>query len=331
MAIALSHQAYCELFEEVDQTQQYCDPSDDLDITWKCPKQLGEGWVREIQLREGLSLWVENSRQYNDVIVEFPEDERPLEYLFLLSGVDCWQNFSFSAGQHTFYGSGLAPKDSCKAVAVKPFLSVEVFIQPDILRSFVGKPTEELPAALQHLLRPSDQQSYSRSGNTTPFMQSVLQQILRCPYQGVTKRVYLESKALELLALLLDQEVEIQIGNRPASVLKPGTLERIHYAREVLLQQLNNPPSIAELAKQVKLNEYTLKQGFRQVFGTAIFSYLHDYRLEQARLFFDVGEQNVIQIANTVGFASRSYFATAFRKKFGLNPKDYVIQRKNSR
>ncbi|MEH2180209.1 hypothetical protein [Nostoc sp.] len=89
MAIALSHQAYCELFEEVDQTQQYCDPIDDLDITWKCPKQLGEGWVREIQLREGLSLWVENSRQNNDVIVEFPEDERPLQYLFLLSGVDC--------------------------------------------------------------------------------------------------------------------------------------------------------------------------------------------------------------------------------------------------
>ncbi|MEH2180208.1 AraC family transcriptional regulator [Nostoc sp.] len=181
------------------------------------------------------------------------------------------------------------------------FLSVEVFIQPDILRSFVGKPTEELPAALQHLLRPCDQQCYSRSGNTTPFMQSVLQQILRCPYQGVTKRVYLESKALELLALLLDQEVKVQTSNRPASVLKPGTLERIHYAREVLLQRLNDPPSIAELSKQVKLNEYTLKQGFRKVFGTTIFSYLHDYRLEQARLFFDLGEQNVIEIAFLFG------------------------------
>ncbi|WP_169265396.1 MULTISPECIES: hypothetical protein [Brasilonema] len=48
MAIALSHQASCELFEEVDQTQQYSDLTDDLDITWKHPKQLGEGWVTVI-------------------------------------------------------------------------------------------------------------------------------------------------------------------------------------------------------------------------------------------------------------------------------------------
>jgi hypothetical protein len=111
---------------------------------------------------------------------------------------------------------GLAPKDCCAAFAVQPFFSIEVLIQPEILRSFIGNLTGELPAALQHLLRPSDRVCYGLCSNTTPFMQSVLQQILRCPYQGFTKRVYLESKALELLALLLHQEVEIQTGNRPS-------------------------------------------------------------------------------------------------------------------
>ncbi|MUG92602.1 hypothetical protein F7734_09085 [Scytonema sp. UIC 10036] len=185
LAIALSHPTYLKLFEEVDQTQQYCDPTDDLDITWKYPKQLGEGWVREIQLREGLSLRIENIRQYDDLIVEYPEEERHLGYFFLTSGVSDWDNFSFSAGQYTFYGNGLAPKDCCAAFAVQPFFSVEVLIQPEILRSFIGNLTGELPAALQHLLRPSDRVCYGLCSNTTPFMQSVLQQILRCPLPGL--------------------------------------------------------------------------------------------------------------------------------------------------
>ena len=111
----------------------------------------------------------------------------------------------------------------------------------------------------------------------------MLWQILRCPYQGITKRIYLEGKALDLLSLLLEQEIEINRGKRSLLTAKSGTIERIHYARTILLQNINDPPSISELAKQVNLNEYTLKSGFRQVFNTTIFRYLHNYRLEQAK------------------------------------------------
>jgi AraC family transcriptional regulator, transcriptional activator of the genes for pyochelin and ferripyochelin receptors len=50
---------------------------------------------------------------------------------------------------------------------------------------------------------------------------------------------------------------------------------------------------------------------------------LHDYRLEKARQLLALGEMKVEEVALRVGFDSRSYFASAFRKKFGLNPKQY--------
>lgn len=155
-------------------------------------------------------------------------------------------------------------------------------------------------------------------------------QILRCPFQGITKRMYLESKALELVSLVLEQESEIQKGKRAIKPLNAGTLERIYYARTLLLQNLHQPPSQPDLAKQAKLNEYTLKRGFRQVFGTTVFAYLHKYRLEQARQLLTTGQMAVSEVMTAVGFADRHHFAVSFRKQFGLSPRDFLMRHKHS-
>ncbi len=105
--------------------------------------------------------------------------------------------------------------------------------------------------------------------------------------------------------------------------LKPDDVDRIYQARDILLQCLDNPPSLIELARQVGLNDCTLKRGFRQVFGTTAFGYLHNYRLEQARQLLEERRLNISEIAQAIGFANRSHFASAFRKKFGITPKKY--------
>ncbi len=75
----------------------------------------------------------------------------------------------------------------------------------------------------------------------------------------MTKRIYLEGKALELMALVTEQEVQLYQGKRSLKSPTSDTIERIHYARTILLQNISDPPTIAELAKQVQVNEYTLK------------------------------------------------------------------------
>lgn len=200
-------------------------------------------------------------------------------------------------------------------------------MQPETLCSFIGS-SGQLPTELQHLVRPVEQENYTRVAKITPLMESVMWQILRCPFQGITKRMYLESKALELVSLVLEQESEIQKGQR---AIKPpaGTLKRIHYARTLLLQNLHDPPSLPDLARQAKLNEYTLKRGFRQVFGTTVFAYLHKYRLEQARQLLITGQMAVSEVMAAVGFTDRQHFAAAFRKQFGLSPREFLMRHKH--
>ena len=150
-------------------------------------------------------------------------------------------------------------------------------------------------------------------------MTIALQQILQCPYQGITKQLYLESKALELITLQLHQLSEDRL---PAfTSLKLDDIDRIHLARDILIRNLDDPPSLLALAKRAGINSFKLKQGFREVFNTTVFGYLHAYRMEEARRLLGLGELSVTQVAQTVGYSHPGKFAAAFKKKFGINPK----------
>ena len=126
------------------------------------------------------------------------------------------------------------------------------------------------------------------------------------------------------MALHMEQVLNTHPGDRDASRIKPDDLERLHHAKEILRNQLSDPPSLNSLARQVGLNEFILKQGFRSVFGTTVFGCLHHYRMEYARELLADGGFNVSEVARQVGFTNRGHFAAAFRKKFGTNPKAYA-------
>ncbi len=75
-----------------------------------------------------------------------------------------------------------------------------------------------------------------------------------------------------------------------------------------------------ELSRRVNLNDFKLKKGFRQVFGTSVFGYLRQVRMEQARMLLEQARMNVTQVALNVGYANPSHFAAAFKGQFGINP-----------
>ncbi|MFQ4144487.1 AraC family transcriptional regulator [Chlorogloeopsis sp. ULAP02] len=329
MTISISSPTFYELlYEETVNSFQHPDPDDKLDVMYNFPKLLGQGYCREINLRAGLELLIGDLRLCDRIIFEDPEKECCISYHFHFSGTHEDKHTSTGGGQYIFHGSGLAPQIKSQCYHQQPYLEIEFSVQPELLRSFIGDSEGELPQELQHLIRESDSQIYHRFGTATLPMQRVAQQILHCPYRGITKRVYLEGKVLELMGMLLAQEVEIHDGKSNPQPLQPDVVDRIHHAREIILQRLDNPPSLNELARLVGLNECTLKRGFRLCFGTTVFDYLRKYKLEQARQLLEAGEMKITEIAHAMGYTSRSPFAAAFRKQFGMNPKEYQKQRK---
>ncbi|NDJ17070.1 helix-turn-helix transcriptional regulator [Myxacorys almedinensis] len=330
MTLILSQQAYDDLCYETAGQLHHPDIEDQFDQIYQFPQQLGCGFKQEIELREGILLRICDLRFHDRAAVKYLEREHCLGYHFHFSGEHQGKYHALGTKRYAFCGSGLAPEETICYLEHQPFLEVIICLEPDVLCSFVGNSEGQLPEALQSLVRRSDQEYYSRSGVATLPMQTIAQQILQCPYQGIAKRMYLESKVLELMSLLITQQIEIQTGEPQISLLRPDQIERLHYAKEILLHQLQNPPTLMQLARKVGLNECTLKRGFREVFGKTVYGYLRDYRMEQARSLLEAGDMNITEIARAIGFRDRSPFALAFRKHFGVNPKNYQKQQKNS-
>lgn len=326
MPITISQQDYWNLIYET-KCQQHLNYNDKFDVTYQYPEQLGKGVYREIKLRKGVELAIDRYQLHDDVIIQSPERSHQLEYIFVMTGKPT--SNSIGAGQYELYGSGVAPIENCEHSASELILQVNVHIEPEVFQTFMGD-GELASMGLGHLMRSRDRYYYHCHGTTTVAMQTVLHQILHCPFQGITKKLYLESKVWELMALLIEEEQKPHQSQRSVFTLKPDDIERIHHAKEILTQQSDRPPLLLDLARQVGLNDCTLKRGFREVFGTTAFGYLHDYRLEQARQLLLENRLNVSEIAARVGFGSCSYLSRVFRKKYGVSPKQYQSQSKNS-
>lgn len=99
-------------------------------------------------------------------------------------------------------------------------------------------------------------------------------------------------------------------------------LQRILLARDLLLADLSNPPSIVELARHSGTNARKLTEQFRLLFGLPPFAYLKRYRLEHALDALRHGDRPIASIAAEIGYRP-AHLSAAFRARFGRSPRDY--------
>jgi AraC-like DNA-binding protein len=108
----------------------------------------------------------------------------------------------------------------------------------------------------------------------------------------------------------------------PENDIADGERRQLEMARDILTSNLENPPSLSELAKQIGLNTYKLKKSFKEVFGVPVFKYHQNQRLSTAHELIRNGNLTVQEAAWEVGYDSLSSFSNAFARKFGFRPSE---------
>ena len=108
-------------------------------------------------------------------------------------------------------------------------------------------------------------------------------------------------------------------------------LSKVKKAKDILVDRMIDPPSLGELSEEVGLNLKKLKQGFKQVFGSSVFTFLFNYKMEYSRKLLDSGKYNINEVGGNLGYSSASHFITSFKKKYGITPKRYVTSQTNLR
>ncbi|MBT7561109.1 MAG: helix-turn-helix transcriptional regulator [Proteobacteria bacterium] len=133
----------------------------------------------------------------------------------------------------------------------------------------------------------------------------------------------IQAKTLELLSLV-SRASPLDHTPQKDPCSRKDDHNSIAAAANYLEDNLAADHSLAGLSRQVSLNEFKLKKGFRDRFGVTVFGYLRQKRMEHARELLKTRDSTVLEVANTVGYSNPSHFTRAFRGAFGINPKVFI-------
>jgi len=165
---------------------------------------------------------------------------------------------------------------------------------------------------------------YYKDGEISPSMAIVLNQLINYNLNQSIKSLYFKGKAYELLSLYFNRSEDANIEQCPFLIDETNVI-KIRKAKNIIISRMSEPPSLQELADEIGLSLKKLKEGFKQIYGDTVFSFLFDYKMEVARKLLEAGNDNVNEVGLKVGYSTSSHFIAAFKKKYGTTPKKYIM------
>lgn len=154
---------------------------------------------------------------------------------------------------------------------------------------------------------------------------NVLDALLNHSYTGALENIFINAKVHELLLYSLDCLVDEKEEGFACKFLEDErSRQAIHDARDILLQHIGDPLTIKELSRKVAINECYLKKGFKEIFGTTIFDFYQQQRMEHAKYLLYEKGLSVTDVSALLGYSSISHFSAAFKKHTGLKPCDLL-------
>jgi AraC family transcriptional regulator len=271
-------------------------------------------WHGGLHLRDGCGAfaWTDELGDAVEFAVTGDADFLHVSY-WLRGGADFRSDGGNPRPDAVHAGDGIlayAPKRLCRFRRHGPYTNVVVRISTRDLLDF--------PDALDSGLRRNLERGFClRDG----FHGRILNEAALALFDGLRGGAgrpvhppWLQAKSLEFVSLFL------AVRTAPVTIIPAGERRCLLAARDRLLADLADPPTIPQLARECGLNVLKLKRGFKQLFGLGVHGLFQRERMHEAHRRLRKDESSVGNIAAELGYVNASHFAAAFRKEFGVTP-----------
>ncbi|QQS28959.1 MAG: helix-turn-helix transcriptional regulator [Sphingobacteriales bacterium] len=281
------------------------------------------------QIGSSASITLTKSCSYEKVILEhsFHSDMRKAALHFIFNG-----QTSFTQGDSVppanFGG------DKCNLMIIQPnptvqkltakgdVLMASFYIELSRFISLLDIAIEALPEKFQRAIYKNV--CSCNNFKWTPRAYYAVSQLLNVNDQTTSSKLFMESKMLELIAILLETEHCDYYSN---ITITKSDIDKIYFVQGRILSDLSSCFTHEQLARLAGTNEFVLKKGFREVFGKPVYQYLLQKRMEKAMDLLLTTHMQVSEIALLVGYEDASAFIRAFKRVFNTLP---MMVRKNS-
>ena len=288
-------------------------------------KNVAPGSFEETGVDDGFSVLTYQNESNESQNVERDIDSSFIQFHFCLKG-EC--KFNFNQGR---YALNVPQEQSLLLYNPQRELPLNLVIHPNSwlvsvlisIKKFHGLFSQEADY-ITFLSEDNKDKKYYKDGKISPSMAIVLNQLINYNLNQSIKNLYFKGKAYELLSLYFNRSEDANIEQCPFLVDETNVI-KIRKAKDIVISRLAEPPSLQELSDEIGLNLKKLKEGFKQIYGDTVFSFLFDYKMEVARKLLESGEHNVNEVGLKVGYSTSSHFIAAFKKKYGTTPKKYIM------
>ncbi|BBD96792.1 AraC family transcriptional regulator [Sphingobium amiense] len=287
------------------------------------PDGRGHGLRQAVALRQGLTL------ARTDVTFDHETDARLechgsfLRFHFRLEGDsvvsdDRGESSSVSAGTILLVAQ---PADSYKrerAGINTHERSVTLICDRDYAAELIRQ-ADATPSFLDDFLR-NDVSGFSFLERTMPMkIRPIVEDILDPPLTGRLSEVLIEAKALELLCYTIHQILRVP---EQGAIIREKDRKRVRDLCFILEQDPAAPISIDLLCRELAWNDTQMTECFKAVTGITISNYRQQVRMRYARRQLEETDLPITQIAFDSGYEYPSNFTTAFKRTFGVSPRD---------
>ncbi|UYO99261.1 AraC family transcriptional regulator [Oceanotoga sp. DSM 15011] len=168
--------------------------------------------------------------------------------------------------------------------------------------------------------------SIMRFVSLNPFLPEInflFQQIKSCKAKGLSKKIYIESKILELLSLSTQIYEEKNNINKLSVKITPEDKKYLENVLNYMKNNLNAYPSIEDMAEISNMSKNRFQMAFKKIYGATYYKYFQMLKFNRALLLLNNSNYSIKKISSMVGYSNTGHFTGLFRKMYGVTPKKY--------
>ncbi|NEU70216.1 helix-turn-helix transcriptional regulator [Spirosoma agri] len=283
------------------------------------PEQFGTGYCTGFVFNESIRLMIFNYELKHDLVIDNPDvDTWGGRVLFKFQNVIATPN-TLSEGRESpsvlIVTSRINPNLLIPIQRRRAMINIEV--EATYLKGLFSS-TRKSPV-LQSLL--DNTQPLFFEEMIFPSLQILVDDLVNEAVDETFALFFRRVKAEELICRLL-MALERR-DKQQLYALNGQDIQTIYQLKERMLERLDTPPVISELAQSAHMSPTKLKRLFRQIFGNSIFSYYQALRINEAARLLTAEKRSVSEVGHQLGFTNLSHFSRVFTEHMGIKPKKF--------
>ncbi|MEO5978391.1 MAG: AraC family transcriptional regulator [Chryseolinea sp.] len=279
------------------------------------PDELGEGFIQEVYLDNGIALCLHHYNLQQDFILRrrLSSHTEGLTIKF-----DCRRSpenplFQSGSGYEVEFGTG----NFFSELVLPAGPSVNFLVIGLTRNVMLNMIQPEEDSYIANTIR--DNESFVLHEAMTTEMERVLKQLSAINHRTRLAPLLYKTRAQELIYLLFSKLITRDV--KSSVNIKQADAEKIYKVRAAILSDLSQAPVLQQLSATSGINLTKMKELFRQIFGESIYNYYQAARMSHAADLLN--DNTVSEAGHQVGFTNLSHFTRLFEKHHKIKPKRY--------